>query len=545
VRERDDKKLQANVVSKGQISGRALHQTFADRPSVEIRLMIVPAKLPIGRHSRHKYVCQLRVALKIRGNHLRRLIRLFFGLFISILTICAATRTLAEPLRPHPGNPRYFTDGSSKAIYLTGWNHARELQDNAWTDYNNTPTITDYPGFLKSLKQHNHNYMRLWVVEHTKHTPADTVLTSPMPYLRTGPTNANDGQPKFDLDQLNEAYFDRLRSRVIGAGEEGIYVSVMLFQGWSVDRKEVFGSIRNPWPYHPFHENNNVNGINGDSDGNDQGEEVHTLQNSTVTKIQENYVKKVIDTLNDLDNVLYEIANEGGAYSKDWLYHIVRFIKGYQAVKPKQHPVGITAGFFSNSVLTLSAADWISPGGEPHWVDDPPVADGAKVSITDTDHIVASKILTSDLAVGTRWVWKSFMRGHNPSLLARLTTALGGAPEDRLRDNANFELIRKTLGLARSYSQRIDLAAMIPRKDLASSGYALAKLGVEYLVYLPGSRNVTVDLSESRDIFKVEWGNTTNGDTVAGGTVTGGARRDFTAPYDTDSILHLKMILDD
>jgi hypothetical protein len=86
---------------------------------------------------------------------------------------------------------------------------------------------------------------------------------------------------------------------------------------------------------------------------------------------------------------------------------------------------------------------------------------------------------------------------------------------------------------------------MVPRKDLASSGYALAKLGVEYLVYLPGARNVTVDLSDSRDIFKVEWGNTTNGDTAAGGTVTGGARRDFTAPYDTDSILHLKMILDD
>lgn len=490
-----------------------------------------------------QYVCEAGIALNIRDNRLRPL--RFCELFVLILAICPSTRISAEPLRAHASNPRYFTDGSSKPIYLTGWNHARELQDNAWTDYNNTPTVTDFYGFLKSLKQNNHNYMRLWVVEHTKHTPADTVLSSPMPYLRTGPTNANDGEPKFDLNQLNEAYFDRLRSRVIAAGEEGIYVSVMLFQGWSVDRKEVFGSIRNPWPYHPFNEMNNVNRINGDLDGNGQGEEVHTLQNSTVTKIQENYVKKVIDTLNDLDNVLYEIANEGGAYSKDWQYHMIDFVKKYEAEKPKQHPVGITAGFFSNSVLTLSAADWISPGGEPHWVNDPPIADGTKVSITDTDHIVAAKILTTDLAVGMRWVWKSFMRGHNPSLLARLTATLGGAPEDSLRDNANFELIRQTLGYARSYSQKIDLAAMVPRTDLASSGYALANPGMEYLIYLPAAGTVTVDLSDSRSAFTVEWGNTRNGNTTKGRIVRGSAKRDFTAPYPTDSILHLKMTLDD
>jgi hypothetical protein len=446
----------------------------------------------------------------------------------------------------HSGNPRYFSDGRGKAIYLTGWNNGRELQDNAWTDYNHKPTITDYPNFLKSLKQHNHNYMRMWVVEHTQHTPEDTVLTSPMPYLRTGPGNANDGQPKFNLYRFNEAYFDRLRSRVIAAREEGIYVSIMLFQGWSVDRKESYGVSRNSWPYHPFHAMNNVNDVSGDFDGNGQGEEVHTLRNSTITAVQEAYVKKVIDTVNDLDNVLYEIANEGGAYSKDWQYHMIRFIKAYQAENPKQHPVGITAGSLSNSVLALSPADWISPGApmwsDPHdpWIDDPPSADGTKVSITDTDHIVGARFLTANLVVGIRWVWKSFMRGHNPSLLARLTTALGGAPEDALRDNANFELIRKTLGYARGYSEKVDLASMVPRRDLASSGYALVNPGVEYLVYLAAAREVTVDLSDSSATFNVEWGNTINGDTAKGITVTGGNSRKFTAPYDSDSILYLK-----
>jgi hypothetical protein len=33
------------------------------------------------------------------------------------------------PLRAHPRNPRYFTDGSGKPVYLTGSHHWDNLQD--------------------------------------------------------------------------------------------------------------------------------------------------------------------------------------------------------------------------------------------------------------------------------------------------------------------------------------------------------------------------------------------------------------------------------
>jgi hypothetical protein len=293
---------------------------------------------------------------------------------------------------------------------------------------------------------------------------------------------------------------------------------------------------------------NNVNDVNGDSDGNGQGEEVHTLQNPIVTMIQEAYIKKVIDSVNDLDNVLYEIANEGGAYSKNWQHHMIRFIKAYEVDKPKQHPVGMTAGFLSNSVLALSPADWISPGAivwsDPHdpWITDPPAAGGSQVSITDTDHIVGARFLTANLLASIRWVWKSFMRGHNPSLLARLTSALGGAWEDSLRDHGNFELIRKALGHTRSYAEKTDLASMVPRSDLVSSGYALVNPGVEYLVYLPVEGEVTVDLSDSHATFSVEWGNTISGNIANGVTVKGSSSRKFTTPYNSDSILYLKKL---
>ena len=113
--------------------------------------------------------------------------------------------------------------------------------------------------------------------------------------------------------------------------------------------------------------------------------------------------------------MLYEITNETAIFSKDWQYHMVRYIKEYEAGKPKQHPVGMTA-FDSGregsmQALFGSPADWMSPqrtdGTSGDYQDDPPAADGRKIIISDTDHLWG--------VGGDRvWVWKSFTRGHHP-----------------------------------------------------------------------------------------------------------------------------------
>jgi hypothetical protein len=68
----------------------------------------------------------------------------------------------------------------------------------------------------------------------------------------------------------------------------------------------------------------------------------HTLAIAEVTALHKVYVRKVIDTVNDLDNGLYEIANESPKNSQDWQYHMIEYIKDYEATLPKQHPVGMT-----------------------------------------------------------------------------------------------------------------------------------------------------------------------------------------------------------
>ncbi len=133
-------------------------------------------------------------------------------------------------LRHNPTNPRYFTDDTGKAIYLTG--------SHTWATWVDIRLENDPPfnwlGFLDMAQQHGHNFMRLWSWDHPKFAPwtDDVVYFDPMPYLRTGPGLANDGLPKFDLTQFNPVYFETLRQRVIEAGKRSLYLAVMLFEGW-------------------------------------------------------------------------------------------------------------------------------------------------------------------------------------------------------------------------------------------------------------------------------------------------------------------------
>ena len=431
-------------------------------------------------------------------------------------------------LKVHPSNPRYFTDGTGRIIYLTGSHSSRTFKDIGETD---PPKPFDFDAYLDLLKQHNHNFIRLWTWELSKYTypsfGGTFYYVEPFPWSRTGPGTALDGKPKFDLSQFNQSYFDRLRSRVVAAEKRGIYVSIMLFEGHALH-----ASLK-PWCWdgHPFSIQNNVNGINGDPDGDGRGLETHTLEIPAITALQEAYVRKVIDTVNDLDNVLYEIANESGNYSTKWQYHIIRYIHEYERDKPKQHPVGMTFQWASgyvgtNKNLFDSPADWISPFARGvDYRGNPQAADGRKVVILDTDHLWGNNRVTGGVELNRVWVWKSFCRGLNPILLDHLE-----AWEENIRDNMGYTL---------AYANQMNLTAMVPHNDLASTKYCLANPGFEYLVYLPNGGNVWVDLTDASGQLAVEWLNPSNGEKMSGGEITGGVQQEFTAPFSGDAVLYI------
>jgi hypothetical protein len=448
------------------------------------------------------------------------------------------------PLTVCKTNPRYFADGSGKAVYLTG--------SHTWANFGSDqglkdpPAVFNYNGYLDFLKSHNHNFFRgwLWELAYSMQGPnGGPCYWDPFPWQRTGPGKATDGKPKFNLDKFNQAYFDRIRARVKAARDEGIYVSIMLFQGYGIqfDRNDKDG--------YPLDGRNNVNGIDAGS-----GYASNTLEFPQVTVKQEEYVRKIIDTVNDLDNVLYEISNESGSYATEWQYHMIDFIHKYEAGKPKQHPVGMTFQYKGGTLQELYAshADWISPGSDSGYgyPTNPPAADGRKVVVADTDHSYFWIGLKKDgLKAQQAWVWKNFLRGNQTLFmdpyLAKITTRNNPAGESSdpyfgTIPDPYWETIRLAMGRTRIYATQMNLAACIPQNNLSSTTYCLADPGKEYLVYQPdSSKTFTVDLKSGK--YSYEWFNPTSGVVADKGffeTVNG--LRNFDVPISGDALIYIK-----
>jgi len=369
------------------------------------------------------------------------------------------------------------------------------------------------------------------------------------------------------VTRFDDVYFDRLADRIEAAGRRGIYVSVMLFNGWSVGRK-AGAEAGNPWLGHPFNGANNVNGVDGDSDRDGEGFEVHTLALPQIVRLQERYVQHIVDVVNGFDNVLFEICNECATDSWAWQEHMVRVVRRSELAKPKHHPVGLTVPYprGENSALFRSSADWVSPNPGPRvarligkligpparylgWPDstefgsereDPPARAGSKVIVADTDHLWG-------LGGSRAWVWKSVLRGRYLLFMDPYdgrTPGLGNHPDYRPED-PQWNDLRRNIGYARQYASRLDLARAVPRDDLTTSPYCLASVGGRLsalLTYLPSGGRVRVNLAEFPGENRVEWFDPATGHSMLSGSISGGGLRWLTSPYGGDAVLYIERV---
>jgi hypothetical protein len=213
--------------------------------------------------------------------------------------------------------------------------------------------------------------------------------------------------------------------------------------------------------------------------------------------------------------------------STAWQYWVIDVVKNHEAERGHDaHPMGMTMQFpvadqtRVNEPLLRSRAEWISPGyddeiftegrhpmdpGSPpsRWFADPPLADAAKVVISDTDHYAPGN-------GDALWAWKSFLRGHHPilmdfGLIGGLEPRAASAADDGVPPFEFYETARYAMGDTRRYAERISLIDMEPRRDVASTGYALVQPGREYLVLEPtgDGKPFTVQLGRGR--YAVEW----------------------------------------
>ena len=148
----------------------------------------------------------------------------------------------------------------------------------------------------------------------------------------------------YDLSQFNQPYFDRLRTRVLYAVNHGVTPFIMFF---------VCDDTTMSWSAigHPYFNGNNINGVNCDTNANYIVEECYTLLDTTagkqITAYQDSYIRKLVDTLNDIDGIIWEPANEVpstwrlyDANYRAWVYHVSDVITAHERTGGRKiHPV--------------------------------------------------------------------------------------------------------------------------------------------------------------------------------------------------------------
>ena len=461
-------------------------------------------------------------------------------------TEIAPSAPIAAPLRALTTNPNYFTDGSGKAVYLTGSHTWNDFQD--WgTD--GSPQPFNFAAYVKMLVAHDHNFTLLWQTElptfrnlPTQATNSPDFTVTPQPWLRVGPGLASDGRPKFDLTRFNQAYFGRLRDRVHQLHAAGIYAGVYFFSGEWLLRFRFSGDG------YPLTGANNVNGID---DGGGTGS-VTMSETNGITSVQDVFVRKVIDTLNDLPNVLWIVSQEAPPGSEWWDNHLIHLARAYEAGKPFQHPIGYgVLADNKDATILNSDADWIAPAARISPIRSCGSGNPAcKVNINDSDHSYFG--MWNDTPQANRnYFWINFTQGNQTlfmdpwvvfyprekrNLCQSPVHGIGSAPD------ARWENVRANMGYIRTYAERMNLAAMRPRRDLSSTGRALASIDAvhsEFLVYAPTGGTFTVDLSRVDGTLAVEWMDPAKGSRIAGASVGGGTNQTFRPPFTGDAVLYL------
>jgi hypothetical protein len=207
------------------------------------------------------------------------------------------------------------------------------------------------------------NFTRLWTLE----TRAVNFEISPWGSNTPGTTRIGNSPWKKD-GSLNGRYYEALEDTVKAADKKGITASVCLFEGTLSTYFR--GSDYISWKAHPF------NGL-----GPADTYQVHTK--GAWNKYQRAHVKRVTQTLEKYDNVMYEVGNELPRDSIKWFQgKVIEWVNKFT-----NKPVGASYAQGMKSSrgrtqdwLTDIGADWIAPAGAER------LANFKGPQILDTDH---------------------------------------------------------------------------------------------------------------------------------------------------------------
>jgi len=247
-----------------------------------------------------------------------------FGILFSLLPISLYSQT--KPISLHPENPHYFQYKGIPTLLITSGEHYGAVMN---PDF-------DYKIYLETLQKDGLNLTRTMTGAYFEPAGAFNITKNTM-----GPEKEKflcawkraEDRTKFDLNQWDEAYFDRLKDFMSEANKHGVIVELSLFCPFYEEMQ---------WELSPFNFKNNVNGL-GDIPRTD----VYTLdKNKGLLDVQEKMVRKLVMELKDFPNLIYEICNEPyfGGITLEWQEYISKIIVDTEKSFPGKHLISQNIG---------------------------------------------------------------------------------------------------------------------------------------------------------------------------------------------------------
>jgi len=244
----------------------------------------------------------------------------------------------------HPCNPRCFQYRGKPFKILTSAEHYGAVLNEDF----------DYGIYLQEMRRTGQNMTRVFTFYREKessipgpgnmNTLAPRPRASVMPWERVPDQGvAADGLGKFDLNRWNAAYFERFKDFVRKCADHSIVCEIVLFcNPYDQEKYDLF----------PCSKVSNVNGVGNDLD---TPRAFMTLDAPSIVAFQDRFVQKIVEELNQFDNVYYEICNEPnmhGDLSEEgekkviaWHAHLARIIHQTEEKLLKRHLIAANAHF--------------------------------------------------------------------------------------------------------------------------------------------------------------------------------------------------------
>ncbi|MFO7658184.1 MAG: DUF6298 domain-containing protein [Bacteroidales bacterium] len=327
---------------------------------------------------------------------------------------------------------------------------------------------------------------------------------------------------KYDLNQWNEDYWQRLDFFLVETSKRGIIVQLTLW-----DQFDIGGSR---WQNHPWNPERNINIKPGTFKGRKDFYSTVERGDKEQLSFQQKYVKKVLSVTLRYGNVLYNINNESSE-SREWENYWAKYLKEAAGIEGKKifvtnmqlsatntiRHIMTYSDIFDFADISQINQDSKGASGQAHWdvlmFLRQKIASFGPVPLNN-EKIYGATDGSSNYSAGSETeaidrFWRNIFAGcasarfHRPS-----------SPDKPWGSGLNGR-VQTNLKALEMLLEKLDIFACTPHNDLLSpsvsvpsmmEAYVTAKIGHQYAVYFPQGRyKIDLDPWVYADKLKLQW----------------------------------------